>query len=146
MKARQHLRLMSLGGIENVRYERDNDTTLPAYYIGVDNIDTTCLQEIIDRLSLTKSDFFLYAGSNPPDWWPEEITGRGSDDEVRRIGSVLRASGDIVTYRFRQEVQDPLVGKAYLIELYHYPKKKQAFYVKRWVGVFVPYYTKQFIE
>jgi len=138
IKARQHLRLISLGGIENIRYECDNDNELPAIYIGFDNADETCLQKIIDRLSLEESEFYLYAGSNPPDWWPEEITGRGEADEVKRVGKTLRASGDLVTYKFNQNIKDLSVGKAYLIELYHYPKKKQTFYIKRWVYVVYP--------
>lgn len=139
MQARQHLRLMSLRGLENIRYECDNSHKgLPAYYIGFDNADAACLQKIIDRLSLEEADFFLYAGSRPPDWWPAEITGRGDTEEVRRVGTALRASGDLITYRFNQRVKNPSVGKTYLIELYHYPRKKQTFYVKRWVTVLVP--------
>ena len=138
--ARLHLRVFSPAGIENINYECDNDGTMPSYYIGFDISDATCLQKIIDRLSLEKLDFFVYAGRNPPDWWPKEITGRGETDEVRRVATALRASGDLITYNFNQEIKDPSVGKAYLIELYHYPKKKQAFYVKRWVGVILNNY------
>ncbi|MBN1361568.1 MAG: hypothetical protein JW993_13300 [Sedimentisphaerales bacterium] len=139
MKARGHLRLMSLGKITNVRYEYDRPYKgLPAYYLGLDNVDTARLQKIVGRLSLKKSDFFAYAGLNPPEWWPKEITGRGQVEEVRSLVDALRASGDLVTYRFHQKIKDPSVGKCYLIELYHYPRKKRVFYVKRWVGVVVP--------
>jgi hypothetical protein len=139
MEVRRHLRLLSLRGLENIRYECDKShRKLPAYYIGFDNADAACLQKVIDRLSLEKADFFVYAGWNPPAWWPEEITGRGDREEVRRIGSALRASGDLITYRFWQRVKDPSIGKAYGIELYHYPGKKRTFYVKRWVALAVP--------
>jgi hypothetical protein len=131
------LRLISLRGIENIRYQCGKDYELPAVYIGFEVADAICLQKIINRLSLEKSEFYLYAGSNPPDWWPEEITGRGETEEIRRIGNSLRASGDLVTYKFNQEIKDISVSEVYLIELYHYPKKKKAFYVKRWVGVSV---------
>ena len=138
MKARQHFRILALGEMRSVRYECDGHRTLPAYYIGADDVDTACLQKIVDSLSLEKLDFFLYAGRNPPDWWPGEIAVRGSDDEVRRIGAALRANGDLVTYRFLQKIKDPSVGKRYHIDLYYFPRKKRLFYAKRWISVAVP--------
>ena len=138
MKARQHFRILALGKMRSVRYECDGHRTLPAYYIGADDVDTACLQKIVDSLSLKKLDFSLYAGRNPPDWWPREINVRGSADEVRRTGAALRASGDLVTYRFTQKIKDPSVGKSYCIQLYYFPKKKRLFYANRWISVFVP--------
>ncbi len=140
VKARQHLGLTSLRGIENIRYECDNsDKGFPAFYIQFDYTNETRLQQIINQLSLEESEFLFYAGSNPPVWWPDEIKDRRGDPEKGLlVGRTLRESGDIITYRLNQDIKDPSVNKAYLIEFFHYPKKKQAYYIKRWVRVAVP--------
>jgi len=140
VKARRHLGLKSLQGINNIQYECDNsDKGFPAFYIQFDYTDETSLQKIIDQLSLEESEFLFYAGSHPPGWWPEEIKDwRGNPEKCQTFGRTLRESGDLITYRFNQNIKEPSVNKAYLIELFHYPKKKQAYYVKRWVRVAVP--------
>lgn len=140
MKAGQHLGLKSLPSIENIRYECDNsDKGFPAFYIQFGYTDEADFQKIIDRLSLEESEFLFYAGSHPPAWWPDEIKDRRGDPEKGLlVGRALRESGDLITYRCDQDIKDPLTNKTYLIELFHYPKKKQIFYVKRWVRVAVP--------
>ncbi len=139
MKLRQHLGLKSLRGIENIHYECDNsDKGFPAYYIQFDYADEACLEKIIDHLSLEELDFFFYAGSNPPAWWPEEIKETSGDPEKDKlVRRALRKSGDLITYRFNEYTNAPS-NKAYLIEFFHYPKKRQVFYIKRWVRVVTP--------
>ena len=138
IRVRQHLRLISLRGIENIRCQFGTAYDMPVAYIGFDNADEALIQKIVDRLSLEESSTHLYAGTNPPVWWPEEITGRGEWEEVNRIGKALRESGDLITYDLTEDIVDVSRNRACIIEIHHYPKKKQTFYVKRWVGVFVP--------
>jgi hypothetical protein len=137
IRARLHLGVYTLGGISDIRYASVDEKELPpAHYIGFTVTDAACLESIIDHLSLTKLDIFLYAGKNPPSWWPEELRRQGTWDEIRRLGADLRGNGDLITYRYSPKNPDLSAGKTYVIQLYYYPKTKRAFYVKRWMGVF----------